>query len=56
MCILFDAYAQSHGVTNFRYTRNRILWHLRENAAIKGVPYSDDEVHTVGRKRGKYNK
>ena len=48
--------AQSHGVTNFRYTRNRILWHLRENAAIKGVPYSDDEVHTVGRKRGKYNK
>ncbi len=46
----------SHGIDNFRFTRNRILWHLRDDAPILGNPKSVNEVHTIGKKRGKYNK
>ena len=46
----------SHGIDNFRFTRNRILWHLRDGAPILGNPKSVKEVHTIGKKRDKYNK
>jgi len=47
---------QSHGVKNFEYFRNRILFSNRKDAAIKLVPLSKEAVHTTGKKRGKYNK
>lgn len=28
----------SNGVSNFEYTRNRILWSTRKNPSILGVP------------------
>ena len=31
---------QSHGVSNFLYTRNRILWGTRDNPSILAVPKS----------------
>ncbi len=46
----------SHGIDNFRFNRNRILWYLRDDAAILGNPKSKSEVHTKGKKRGNYNK
>ena len=46
----------SHGIDIFRFTRNRILWNLRDDAPILGNPKSVNEVHTIGKKRGKYNK
>lgn len=46
----------SHGIDNFRFTRNRILWHLRDDAPILGYPKTASEVHTIGKKRGKYKK
>ena len=46
----------SHRINNFRFTRNRILWHLRDNAPILGNPKIINEVHTIGKKRVKYNK
>ena len=51
-----DYKRQSNGVRNFRYTRNRILWAVRKDPAMKGVPYTKEEVHTEGKKRGSYNK
>ena len=38
------------GIDNFRFTRNRILWHLRDDAPILGNPKSVNEVHTIGKK------
>lgn len=51
-----DLKRQSKGVFNINYTRNRILWATRKNPAILGVPKTLKEVHTVGKKRGPYNK
>ena len=48
--------SQSHGVNNFDYTRNRILWSVRKNASINLVPRSAKEVHTSGKKRKPYKK
>jgi transposase len=48
--------SQSHGIHNFRYTRNRILWSMWEDAPIKGIPYTADQIRTPGRKRGSYTK
>lgn len=48
--------SQSRGIHNFRYTRNRILWSVREDAPIKGIPYTADQVRTPGKKRGSYIK
>lgn len=47
---------QSHGVTNFDFVRNRILWAIRDDAAIRLIPYTPKEVHTPGKKRGPYKK
>lgn len=46
----------SNGVTNFRYTRNRLLWASRKNPEMLAVPRSREEVHTEGKKRGPYRK
>ena len=51
-----DYKRQSNGVRNFAYTRNRILWAVRKDPALKAIPYSREEVHTEGKKRGSYNK
>lgn len=49
--------SQSHGVKNFYFVRNRILWATRKHPAIKANPRSDEEVHAFrGRKRGPYRK
>lgn len=46
--------SNSHGIDNFRFNRNRILWSVRQNASILGVPKTVNEVHTPGKTRGKY--
>lgn len=51
-----DLKRQSNGVTNYRYTRNRLLWATRKDPAMRAVPYTKEEVHTEGRKRGSYKK
>ena len=48
--------SQSHGVQNFQYTRNRILWAVRDDASIKAVPYTIKQIQTEGRKRSTYKK
>lgn len=47
----------SHGVSNFLYNRNRILWSTRTDPAILAVPKSKDQIHNhTGIKRGPYKK
>ena len=41
----------SHGIDNFRCTRNRILWHLRDDTSILDNPKSVKEVHAIGKKK-----
>ena len=49
--------SDSHGLSNFSFVRNRLLWSAREDAAILAVPKSASEVHNyTGIKRGSYNK
>ncbi|MBP3876156.1 MAG: hypothetical protein J6E41_10725, partial [Lachnospiraceae bacterium] len=44
---------QSHGIDDFEFTRNRILWSYRKDAPILAVPKSAAEVHNyTGKKRG----
>lgn len=45
-----------HGVKNFMYTRNRILWAVRKDVTIKAIPYKDSEIKTKGKPRGPYKK
>ena len=47
---------QSHGVDNFAFTRNRILWSIRDDAPILGTPRDNKEIYSPGRKKGNYNK
>lgn len=48
---------QSHGLSDFEFVRNRILWSVRDDAAILAVPKSAAEVHNYTNKpRGPYNK
>ena len=48
---------QSHGVKNFEYTRNRILWAMRDNPPVHIVPKTAEDVHTyTQKKRGSYNR
>lgn len=48
---------QSHGVDNFQFTRNRILWSERDDAGILGTPKTKKEVQTKTTiKRGPYKK
>ena len=47
----------SHGISNFDFYRNRILWSLRDDASILAVPKPAKLVKSYpGKKRGKYNK
>lgn len=49
--------SQSHGVSNFEFVRNRILWSCRDDAGILGVPKLKKEIQTcTSKKRGKYKK
>lgn len=48
--------AHSHGIDDFDFFRNRILWHCREDAAIQAVPKSKKEIHRASKPRGPYNK
>lgn len=44
----------ARGFSDFHYTRNRILWSMRENAPIRGIPKEKSEYKKKGRKRGPY--
>ena len=48
--------SQSHGISNFQFNRNRILWSLRDDAPIRVKPRSNEEIYKPGKKRGSYNK
>ena len=49
--------SDSHGVSNFSFVRNRLLWATRDDASILGVPKTPEQVHRyTGKKRGPYNK
>ena len=47
---------QSHGVDCFEFSRNRILWHMWDDAKISLVPRTKEEIHREGKKRGPYKK
>jgi transposase len=51
-----DYKRSSNGVSNFDYTRNRLLWATRKNPSMRAVPRSKEEIHTKGKLRGPYNK
>lgn len=51
-----DLKRNSNGVSNFEYTRNRILWATRDNPSVLAIPRDKKEIHTKGKKRGPYNK
>ena len=52
-----DLKRQSRGVSNFEYTRNRILWATREQTSMLAVPRCREDVPTfTGKKRGPYRK
>lgn len=47
----------SRGVSNFEYTRNRILWATRINPPLLAVPRSDEDIHQrKGNPRRPYKK
>ena len=46
----------SNGVSNFDYTRNRLLWANRRNPPILAVSRSLKQVHSPGETRGPYKK
>ena len=48
---------QSHGVDDFEFTRNRILWSVRKDPPILGNPKTAEQVHHyTGKKRKPYKK
>lgn len=48
---------QSRGVSNYEFTRNRILWATRNNPSILAKPLSRESVHNyTNKKRGHYKK
>lgn len=47
---------QYHGIDNFMFTRNRILWAVRDDTPILAAPRKDEEIHKHGKKRGNYIK
>lgn len=51
-----DYKRNSRGLSNFDYTRNRILWSTRKNPTVRGVPKSYKQVHSYksDRPRGPY--
>ena len=52
-----DLKRNSRGLSNFDYTRNRILWSTRKNPPILAVPKSKEQIHSYkGKLRGPYKK
>ena len=51
-----DYRRQSQGVENSEYTRNRILWSVRESPAMLAVPRDISNLKVERKKRGKYKK
>lgn len=51
-----DLKRNSNGVSNFEYTRNRLLWANRKNPPMLAVPRTLEEIHSDGKKRGPYKK
>lgn len=52
-----DLKRNSRGFSNFDYTRNRILWSTRNNPTIRGIPKTNEQIHSyAGTKRGSYKK
>ena len=49
-----DLKRNSRGFSDFDYTRNRILWSTRKNAAIRGIPRNRTEFKKTDKPRGKY--
>lgn len=47
---------QSHGVDNFHFVKNRILWHLWDDAPIRIIPEPGAKIKREGKKRGPYKK
>lgn len=47
--------SQSHGLDDFDFVRNRILWYCRDDAAILAIPKKAEEVRRPSKKRGPYN-
>lgn len=45
-----DLKRNSRGVSNFTYTRNRLLWSLRSNEPILAIPLPEKKVHTYTNK------
>ena len=49
--------SRSHGLANFEFVRNRILWSKRDYAGILGVPKTRKQIHVdTMKKRGSYKK
>lgn len=48
--------SQSHGIDNFQFNRNRILWSIRDDVPILNEPKKTEEITRSGKRRGKYKK
>ena len=49
--------SQSHGIQNWDFTRNRLLWAARDDASLLAIPKSLDEIkNQTGIIRGPYKK
>ena len=51
-----DLKRNSNGVTNFEYTRNRLLWSTRKTPSILAIPRGLEAIHKDGKPRGYYKK
>ena len=52
-----DLKRNSRGLSNFDYTRNRILWSTRKRPSILAAPKTSKQIHSYnGKPRGPYNK
>ena len=50
-----DLKRNSRGLSNYDYTRNRILWSTRKNPPIRIIPKPEEQIHSFnGKHRGPY--
>ena len=50
-----DLKINSRGLSDFNFTRNRILWSTRKNPSILKTPKSKNQIHSYkGKPRGKH--
>ena len=45
-----DLKRNSRGLSNFDYTRNRILWSTRKNPPIRIIPKPKEQIHNFNGK------